>query len=81
MTTSGLSKSRLALFIVLAAIGCFLDLATKTWIFGKYGTQAAAGPDPIVLIPGVFGLTTTGYWPPSSGCEVTWRSGSTSATK
>lgn len=58
MTASGLPKSRIALFLVLAAIGCSLDLAAKSWIFGKYGTEAAAGPDPIVLIPDVFGLTT-----------------------
>jgi signal peptidase II len=58
MTASDIPKSRIALFLVLAAIGCALDLATKSWIFNKYGTQAAAGPDPIVLIPGVFGLTT-----------------------
>jgi len=58
MTASGLPKSRIALFLVLAAIGCSLDLAAKSWILGKYGTEAAAGPDPIVLIPDVFGLTT-----------------------
>jgi len=58
MTTSDIPKSRIVLFVVLAAIGCSLDLATKSWIFGRYGTQAAAGPDPIVLIPDVFGLTT-----------------------
>jgi len=58
MTVSDIPKSRIALFLVLAAVGCTLDLATKSWIFNKFGTEAAAGPDPIVLIPGVFGLTT-----------------------
>jgi len=58
MTLGDIPKSRIALFIILAAVGCALDLATKSWIFGKFGTQAAAGPDPIVIIPGVFGLTT-----------------------
>jgi signal peptidase II len=58
MTLSDIPKSRIVLFIAVAAIGCTLDLATKSWIFGKYGSQAAAGPDPFVIVPGVFGLTT-----------------------
>src|SRR6476620_412161 len=58
MTASGLPKSRIALFLVLAAIGCSLDLAATSWILGKYGTAHAAGPHPFVLSPDVFGLTT-----------------------
>jgi len=58
MAATGARKSRFILFIVLVAAGLALDLATKSWIFAKLGPQSAAGPDPIVLVRGVFGLTT-----------------------
>src|SRR5262245_22431961 len=54
--------SRVALFLGLVAAGCTADLATKGWIFNKLGIQSPRAPhqaDPIVLVPGVLGLTTS----------------------
>ncbi|MEX2138562.1 MAG: signal peptidase II [Pirellulales bacterium] len=52
-----LPKSRILTFAVIVAVGCALDLWTKTWIFDRLGMP---GQEPaIVLWPGVFGLTTS----------------------
>ena len=48
--------SRIALFFAIAAIGCAADLATKSWIFGRLGMPPR---HPLVLIPGIFSLTTS----------------------
>jgi signal peptidase II len=52
-----LPKNRIALFALIAAVGCALDLWTKTWIFDRLGMPGQAPP--IVLWPGVFSLTTS----------------------
>jgi len=52
-----LPKSRLIAFLLIAVLGCALDLWTKSWIFGKLGMPGQAVP--IVLWPQVFSLTTS----------------------
>ena len=54
---STVKASRIALFLGLIAIGCGADLATKHWIFAKLGMPFNSPP--IVLVPGVFSLTTS----------------------
>ena len=60
--TSRLPIARLALFMALVVLGVALDLGTKSWIFGRLGVttpRLRGDSDPIVLIPGIFGLTTS----------------------
>jgi signal peptidase II len=52
-----ISPSRLALFWLLAAVGCAVDLATKRWIFDILGMPATKPT--IWLWEGVFGFTTS----------------------
>jgi signal peptidase II len=52
-----LPRSRLIAFVLIAVLGCALDLWTKSWIFGKLGMPGQA--EPIVLWPRVFSLTTS----------------------
>jgi signal peptidase II len=56
MVSMKASVSRIALFFAIAAIGCAADLATKSWIFDKLGMPPR---HPLVLIPGIFSLTTS----------------------
>ena len=57
MASSGVPVSRLALFVGLLVAGFAADLATKNWIFAKLGMPYENPP--IVLVPGVFSLTTS----------------------
>ena len=50
-------SSRLILFLVVAAIGFAVDLATKHWIFGKLGLPGQQ--DVWWIIPNVFGFQTS----------------------
>jgi signal peptidase II len=62
MTSSRPTLPRIALFLGIAIAGCAIDLGTKTWIFGKLDItppKMEGAPDPIVFVPGVFGLTTS----------------------
>jgi hypothetical protein len=52
-----LPKSRLIAFVLIAVLGCAVDLWTKSWIFGKLGMPVQAPP--IVLWPQLFSLTTS----------------------
>jgi signal peptidase II len=47
----------MALFVCLLIVGFLADLATKNWIFAKLGMPYENAP--IVLVPGVFSLTTS----------------------
>ncbi len=53
--------SHMVLFLALAAGGCALDLASKHWIFAELSKQGPPSFDgeTIVLVPGVFSLTTS----------------------
>jgi signal peptidase II len=57
MISNRVPASRMALFIGLIAVGCAADLTTKNWIFTKLGMPYENPP--IVLVPGVFSLTTS----------------------
>ena len=61
MAETRASISQVALFCGLVVIGCALDLGSKAWIFGRLGItppRVAGQQDPIVIVPGIFGLTT-----------------------
>lgn len=52
---------RLALFFGIAAVGCSIDLWTKSWIFDRLGNQLVSGGpvrEPWVLIDGILSLET-----------------------
>lgn len=53
--------SRVFLFLALAAGGCALDLTSKHWIFAELSREGPPLFDgsTIVLVPGVFSLTTS----------------------
>jgi signal peptidase II len=57
MAGTRVKASRIALFLGLIAIGCAADLASKHWIFAKLGMPFNSPP--VVLVPGVFSLTTS----------------------
>jgi signal peptidase II len=57
MTRTSAPLSRILLFAVLAIGACAIDLATKSWIFHRLGMPFESPP--IVLVPGVFSLTTS----------------------
>ena len=49
-------RSRYVLFLAIAAIGCGLDLLTKSWMFERLGMP----PSPVEWVwPGVFGFQTS----------------------
>ena len=48
---------RAILFVCIAALGCAVDLATKSWIFAKLGMPGES--DPIWIWDQVFGLETS----------------------
>lgn len=48
---------RAILFVGIAALGCAIDLATKSWIFGRLGMPGES--DPIWLWEPIFGLETS----------------------
>lgn len=53
--------SRIVLFLALAVGGCALDLASKHWIFAELSGEGPPSIEgtTIVLVPGVFSLTTS----------------------
>jgi signal peptidase II len=60
--SSRIPISRVALFMGLVVLGVAIDLGTKSWIFGRLGITAPrmhGDADPIVIVPGIFGLTTS----------------------
>ncbi len=57
MALRTVSASRILLFLAIVGGGCAIDLATKSWIFLKLGMPFENRP--IVLIPGIFSLTTS----------------------
>jgi signal peptidase II len=52
-----LPASRYVVFLSIAAAGCAIDLATKSWIFGRLGMPGYNPP--IWLIDEIFGLETS----------------------
>ncbi len=57
MARRSVPASRIVLFLAIVIGGCAVDLATKNWIFAKLGMPY--DNPPIVLVPGVFSLTTS----------------------
>lgn len=57
MTRTKVPLWRAVLFLVVACAGCAIDLGTKSWIFDKL--KMPYENPPIVLIPGIFSLTTS----------------------
>src|SRR4051794_39785820 len=57
MTRTKVPLSRAILFLAVACAGCAIDLGSKSWIFGKLKMPYESAP--IVLINGVFSLTTS----------------------
>jgi len=57
MIANRVPASRIALFVGLIVVGCAADLSTKSWIFSRLGMPFESAP--IVLVPGVFSLTTS----------------------
>jgi signal peptidase II len=53
--------NRWAIFLLLAAVGCATDLATKRWIFDELGMPASFGEQPNVIriVGDIFRLETT----------------------
>lgn len=51
--------SRYLLFLLVVAVGCAIDLATKSWIFNKLGMPGEKPDSDIWIIPPVFSLTTS----------------------
>lgn len=49
--------ARQLVFLTIAAVGCTVDLATKSWIFGRLGMPGTS--QPIWVVPEVFSLTTS----------------------
>lgn len=52
-------RSRYLVFFGLAILGCWLDLSTKSWIFGRLGMPIPGQPNTWWLWEDVFGLQTS----------------------
>ena len=52
-------RSRYLVFFALAILGCWLDLSTKSWIFGRLGMPIPGQPNTWWLWQDVFGLQTS----------------------
>lgn len=53
----GVPRSRVVWFVLIAAVGCAVDLATKSWVFRWLGPPGHS--EPWWLIEGYFGLQTS----------------------
>ncbi|MGE0606665.1 MAG: signal peptidase II [Pirellulales bacterium] len=57
-TAEKLPRSRLAAFLLLAVLGCALDLGTKSWTFARMGYDPPDQRKVIKLWPGILELET-----------------------
>ena len=49
-------QNRYVIFLLIAVLGCLLDLGTKAWVFSRLGLP---GGETSWIVPGVFGFQTS----------------------